>query len=163
MRTGGRGPTFNPATVIAEAPKPTPAERIQTFETALATMFGDVLVSVRVVMKNGEPWFVAKDVTKALGYTNGRDAVAKHVDDDQKDGVAIRDAIGRNQTLTTISEGGLYALITGSKLAHARLFKRWVFDTVLPSIRKNGGYILGQEKVATGEMSDAELMARARW
>lgn len=115
-------------------------------------------------MRNGEPWFVAKDATQALGYSNGRKAVGDHVEEHQRGSVTFRDGTsprGGNPNLTIISEGGLYALIMGSKLPQATLFKRWVLDTVLPSIRKNGGYILGQEKVATGEMSDAELMARA--
>lgn len=112
------------------------APDLQTFTTTLGGM---VEVTIRGFMKDGEPWFVAKDATKALGYSNGRHAVAKHVDDDQKGSVAIRDPACGGSANTIISEGGLYALIMGSKLPQAREFRRWVLDTVLPSIRKNGG------------------------
>lgn len=102
-----------------------------------------VEVTIRGFMKDGEPWFVAKDVTDALGYTNGRKAVGDHVDEDQKGSVTVRDGTsprGGNPQKTIISEGGLYALIMGSKLPQAREFRRWVLDTVLPSIRKNGAH-----------------------
>ena len=102
-----------------------------------------------------EPWFVAKDVCEALGYSNARDAIAKHVDEED---VAKRDTLtkGGIQAVSCINESGLYSLILGSKLENAKLFKRWVTGEVLPSIRKNGGYIAGQEQ------DDPELiMAKA--
>lgn len=92
--------------------------------------------------KSGQPWFVAKDVAKALGYANPRDAVAKHIDkEDRKDGVAIRDSIGRTQKVVVINESGLYSLIMSSKLDYSHKFKRWVTSEVLPSIRKHGAYM----------------------
>lgn len=106
-----------------------------------------------------EPWFVGKDVADALGYTNPRKALDDHVDPEDKmqgDGVTIRDSIGREQHPTIINESGLYSLILSSKLPTAKQFKRWVTNEVLPSIRKNGGYIHGQE-----ELSDEELFAKA--
>lgn len=112
---------------------------------------------IRTVTINNEVWFVGKDIAEALGYSNSRKALTDHVDDEDKnDGVTIRDAIGREQTPTVISESGMYSLVLSSKLPTAKKFKRWVTSEVLPSIRKNGGYIAGQEN-----MSDDELMAKA--
>lgn len=94
---------------------------------------------VRTVIKNNEPWFVAKDVTDILGYSNSRDAVKRHVDEEDK-GVAKHDTPGGLQQLTSVNESGLYALIFGSKLPKAKKFKRWVTSEVLPTIRKHGIY-----------------------
>lgn len=92
--------------------------------------------------EEGETFFVGKDVAKALGYSNTRKALVDHVDlEDKTDGVTIRDAIGRNQTMVIINESGLYSLILSSKLRSAKEFKRWVTSEVLPQIRKTGGYI----------------------
>ena len=99
----------------------------------------DEFGQVRTTTINGEPWFVGKDVTDILGYSNPRDALAKHVDDDDRNTVAIRDGKG-NPNQTIINESGLYALIIGSKLPTAKKFKRWVTSEVLPSIRKTGSY-----------------------
>lgn len=109
--------------------------------------------SVRTVEIEGKPYFVANDVTKALGYSNSRDAVARHCK-----GVVKRDTPTTSgiQSMSYIPEGDLYRLITHSKLPSAERFESWVFDEVLPSIRKNGGYISGQET-----MSDDELLAKA--
>ena len=102
--------------------------------------------SVRIVVKDGEPWFVGKDVTDILGYKNSRDAFAKHIDDEDR-GVANCDTLGGKQKVITINESGLYSLIMSSKLPTAKKFKRWVIGEVLPSIRKNGGYIAEKRKV----------------
>jgi len=99
------------------------------------------LGKVRTVMIGDEPYFVGKDVADILGYSNTRDALAKRVDDeDKKDGVAICDAIGREQQVVAINESGLYALILSSKLPGAKKFKRWVTSEVLPEIRRHGMY-----------------------
>ncbi len=112
---------------------------------------------VRAVTIDNEPWFVGKDVAERLGYKNTKDAILKHVDDeDKRDGVAIRDPIGRNQNPTIINESGLYSLVLSSKLPTAKAFRRWITSEVIPSIRKNGGYIHGQDR-----MTDAELLSRA--
>ena len=125
-------------------------EGLQVFEN---TQFGQV----RTINKDGEPWFVGKDVAEALGYSNPRKALYDHVDiEDKTDGVTIRDSIGRPQNPVIINESGLYSLVMSSKLPNARQFKRWVTNEVLPSIRKNGGYIAGQET-----MTDDELLANA--
>ena len=110
---------------------------------------------VRAIEQNGEPWLVGKDVAEILGYSNTRDAIAKRVDDEDK-GVAKCDTLGGVQDLTIINESGLYSLILSSKLPTAKAFKHWVTSEILPSIRKNGGYIAGQET-----MTDDELLAKA--
>lgn len=108
---------------------------------------------VRSLLINDEPYFVGKDVAEILGYKNPRDAVNKHVDDEDK-GVAKCDTLGGVQELTIINESGLYSLVLSSKLPSAKKFKRWVTSEVLPSLRKTGQY---QVK----ELSGQELMARA--
>ena len=90
-------------------------------------------------MRDGEVWFVGKDVAEALGFTNSRDAIATHVFDDDK-GVEIIDTLGGKQKMTAINESGLYALVFGSRLESAKRFKRWVTYEVLPAIRNTGSY-----------------------
>ncbi len=111
---------------------------------------------IRTVELNGEPWMVGKDVAAALGYERSTKAIQDHVDDEDKDEVPIQDSIGRMQKTPIINESGLYSLVLSSKLPGAKKFRRWVTSEVLPSIRRNGGYIAGQEC-----MTDEELMARA--
>ncbi len=81
------------------------------------------------------PFFVGKDVAKALEYSNTRDAIGKHVDNEDK-GVVKCDTLGGSQDLSVINESGLYSLILSSKLPQAKAFKRWVTSEVLPQIRK---------------------------
>ena len=95
---------------------------------------------VRTVTIDGEPWFVGKDVAMILGYSNPRDAISKHVDDEDK-GVSKCDTLGGGiQNLTIINESGLYSLVLSSKMPNAKKFKHWVTSEVLPSIRKHGMY-----------------------
>lgn len=98
---------------------------------------------VREITINDEPWFIGKDVAKALGYSNTKDAILTHVDEDDKR-VIQRSEITTldvpNRGMTIINESGMYALIFGSKLDLAKKFKRWVTHDVLPSIRKTGIY-----------------------
>ena len=97
--------------------------------------------NIRTVNIDGEPWFVGKDVANALGYSNNRKAISDHVEEeDKRDGVTIRDSIGREQNPILINESGVYSLIFGSKLESAKRFKHWVTSEVLPAIRKTGGY-----------------------
>ena len=96
---------------------------------------------VRAVEIEGEPWFVGKDVAKALGYNNPRDALSKHVDEEDKNTVAFRDGTSGNPNQTIINESGLYSLVLSSKLPGAKRFKRWVTSEILPSIRKHGAYM----------------------
>lgn len=111
---------------------------------------------VRTVEIEGKPFFCGSDVAKALGYSEPHKAVTRHCRDDGMKRTPIADSLGRVQETVFISEGDLYRLIVSSKLPTAEKFERWVFDEVLPSIRKHGGYIAGQ-----AEMSPEELMARA--
>ena len=94
---------------------------------------------IRTMDINGEPWFVGADVAKALGYSNARDAIFKHVDDEDKD-VAKCDTLGGKQDLVIVNESGLYSLIFGSRMENARRFKHWVTSEVLPAIRKTGHF-----------------------
>ena len=100
--------------------------------------------NIRVIEIDGEPWMVGKDVAAALGYSNPRDALSKHVDDEDK-GVAKCDTPGGIQDFTVINESGLYSLVLSSKLPGAKTFRRWVTSEVLPSIRKTGGYSLPKD------------------
>jgi len=90
------------------------------------------------------PEFCAMDLCRALGYKNGRDAVATHVDEDDVAKRDTIDSIGRNQLLTYVNESGMYALVLGSKLESAKKFKHWITSEVLPSIRRTGTYSVEQ-------------------
>ena len=94
---------------------------------------------VRIIEKDGEPWFVAKDVCNVLSIRNNRDALAS-LAEDERDDVGITDAIGRKQETAIVSEPGLYRLVFKSRKKEAESFKRWVCHEVLPSIRKTGVY-----------------------
>ena len=96
---------------------------------------------VRVIIKNGEPWFVARDICDILKHTNSRVAVDR-LDDDEK-GVSKVYTPGGLQEMTVVSESGLYALVLTSNLPEAKRFKKWVTSEVLPRIRKTGAYITG--------------------
>ncbi len=104
-----------------------------------------------VIEKDGEFFFLGKEVAEKLGYSNTRDALARHVDIEDRADVGIHD--GRQmRSMTAINESGLYSLILSSKLPSAKRFKHWVTKEVLPSIRKNGGYFAGQEKLTNEEI-----------
>lgn len=105
----------------------------------LAMSFSFETVEVRTMLINKEPWFVGVDVALALGYSNPRDALAKHVDPEDK-GVAKCDTPGGLQEMTVINEPGVYSLTFSSQLESAKKFKRWVTHEVLPSIREKGYY-----------------------
>ena len=108
---------------------------------------------IRTVDIEGKPFFCGSDVAKALGYARPNDAISAHCRATVKWSTPIS---GKMQDINYIPEGDLYRLIVSSKLPTAEKFERWVFDEVLPSIRKHGGYISGQ-----AEMSPEELMAKA--
>lgn len=95
---------------------------------------------IRVLEIDNKPYFVGKDVADVLGYLNSRDALSKHVEDEDKLTSQIATA-GQNRKMTVINESGLYSLILSSKLESAKRFKRWVTTEVLPSIRKHGAYM----------------------
>lgn len=98
---------------------------------------------IRTIEKDGEPWFVGKDVAAVLGYTDTVNAIKRHVDSEDKTGCQIATQFGTKET-TILNESGLYSLILSSKLPNAKKFKRWVTSEVLPSIRKHGAYMTDQ-------------------
>jgi len=98
-------------------------------------MFGDI----RAIEKDGEPWFVGKDVAEALGYKDTVNALKAHVDEEDKAGWQITTQFG-NKKAVIINESGLYSLVLSSKLPSAKKFKHWVTAEVLPSIRRHGAY-----------------------
>ena len=102
----------------------------------------DEFGSVRTLLIGNEPYFVGKDVTDILGYSNSRDALSRHVAEEDRDAVGIHDAIGREQLTVFINESGLYSLILSSKLPAAKRFKHWITSEVLPAIRKLAGTLL---------------------
>ena len=119
--------------------------------------FGDV----RTLEINGKPYFVGRDVAVALGYSNSRDALAKHVDYEDK-GVAKCDTPGGTQQITVINESGLYSLIFASKLPSAKRFKRWVTSEVLPMLRKTGKYSMTVDEPEQPPVSLKERMEIAK-
>ena len=94
---------------------------------------------IRIKMVDDEPWFVGKDIAEALGYTNPRDALNRHVDEDDKGTVVIHDTAYHTRA-TIVNESGMYSLVLQSHLPDAKKFKQWITKEVLPSIRKTGGY-----------------------
>lgn len=114
---------------------------------------------VRMVVIDGEPWFVGNDIANALGYRDNTSAL-RNVDKEDKISRwgSFSTTLGGKHAMTIINESGMYTLIMSSKLQtdNVKRFKRWVTKDILPSIRKTGGYIMGQEK-----MTDEELVARA--
>ena len=110
---------------------------------------------VRTVEMGGEPWFVLKDVCGVLDIADHK-VVARRLDEDEVCQTPLTDSMGRQQSTTIINESGLYHVILRSDKPEAAPFRKWVTSEVLPSIRKNGGYIAGQE-----QLTPEELMAKA--
>lgn len=117
----------------------------------------DQFGEVRTLTKDGEPWFVGKDVADILGYSDTAQAVRKHIDDEDK-GVVEMTTPGGKQNMVIINESGLYSLILSSKLPAARAFKRWVTSEVLPAIRKHGEYTA--PKVSQKRLGEVNSAAR---
>lgn len=109
--------------------------------------------SVRALERDGQAWFVGKDVAGVLGYVDTNKAISMHVDDEDKLNDKTALSLGQRGGWL-INESGLYSLVLSSKLPSAKKFKRWVTSEVLPSLRKTGQY---QVK----ELSGQELMAKA--
>ena len=109
--------------------------------------------SVRCIEKDGEEWFVGKDVATILGYAKPLDALSRHVDDEDSVIHGVLDSRGCVQQTKLINESGLYSLIILSELPSARKFKKWITSEVIPSIRKTGGYGIPQ-------MSQSELILK---
>ena len=100
--------------------------------------FGDI----RTILRDGQPWFVAADVCRALDLGNSRQAMTR-LDDDEK-GVISNDTPGGKQLLNIVNEPGLYTLVLGSRKPEAKAFKRWITHDVIPSIRKHGAYMTAE-------------------
>ena len=130
-------------------------DKTEIKENQIETFSNKVFGEIRAIRKDGQPWFIGKDVAEKLGYSNTRDALKVHVDVEDKANVVIHDG-SQNRKMIGINESGLYSLVLNSKLPGAKEFKRWVTSEVLPTIRQTGGYIPHNEG-----MSDEEIMARA--
>lgn len=128
---------------------PQKAQSVSVFEHA---DFG----SIRIVVRGGEPWFIAKDVCDALSISNSRDAMAK-LDTDEK-GVALTDTPGGEQQVSIVNEPGFYRLVMKSRKPEAKAFQRWVTHEVLPSIRKFGVYATAE--TAERLMADPDFMIK---
>lgn len=100
--------------------------------------------TVRVIMIDDEPWFVANDLCEVLAISNSRDAL-RRLDEDEK-GVGSTDTLGGSQSLNIVSESGMYSLVLGSRKPEARRFKKWVTSDLLPTLRRTGRYVLHEER-----------------
>jgi prophage antirepressor-like protein len=112
---------------------------------------------VRVVIYNGNPWFVAKDVTEILGINNPADFV-RELDEDEK-GIANIDTLGGKQNLCIVSEAGLYSLVFKSRKPEAKEFKRWITHEVLPSVRQTGSYSIQPKSQVEALLESVQLLA----
>ena len=119
--------------------------------------------NVRTMEINGEPWFIGKDIAKCLGYAKPENAIANHVDSEDKTSTLIQ-GTGSNykSKAVIINESGVYALIFGSKLPNAKKFKHWVTSEILPTIRKTGTYSITQSKPDSYMIENPADRAR-RW
>lgn len=125
---------------------------MQIFENA---HFG----KIRTIEKDGEVWFVGKDVSSVLGYSNPQKAIRDHVDEEDR---TVNESFTVNGTrIVLINESGLYSLILSSKLPNVKVFKHWVTGEVLPTIRKHGAYITKEllEKLEASEKVAKKLFS----
>ena len=128
-------------------------------KTEIQIFTSEVFGEIRTCQVNNQIMFVGKDVATALGYAKPQNALATHVDREDKSTAPIQGTAYETR-VTLINESGLYSLILSSKLPQAKAFKRWVTSEVLPQIRQTGGYI--PTKDAQGrQLSDEEIIDRA--
>ena len=110
----------------------------------LMTFVNEEFGTVRSTVINGEPWLLGKDIADILGYTNTPKAIRDHVDTEDK--LTERIVLsGQNRSVIFINESGFYSLVLSSKLPNAKKFKHWVTGTVLPTIRKTGGFVANED------------------
>ena len=114
---------------------------------------------IRTTIQNGEPWFVAADVCKALDIENNRKATNR-LDDDEKNTVTLSDGNRGNPNTTIVNEAGLYSLVLGSRKPEAKAFKRWITHEVLPTIRRTGGYVNSAEACIDHYLPNADESTR---
>ena len=113
--------------------------------------------NVRTVLKDGEPWFAATDVCKALEISNPSQALTRLEEDEKMTTLISNESAATGKSsLAFVNEPGLYVLVLGSRKPEAKAFRRWITHEVVPAIRKTGGYIAGEEN-----MTDDELVAKA--
>ena len=129
-------------------------------KTNIQIFTSEVFGEIRTCQVNNQIMFVGKDVAIALGYAKSRNALATHVDKEDKKDALIQGPLGGGQKMTIINESGLYSLILSSKLPQAKAFKRWVTSEVLPQIRQTGGYIPTKDSDGR-QLSGKEIMERA--
>ena len=110
-------------------------------ENMIKTFVNEEFGTVRTIMKDGQPWFVGKDVAVILGYNEPHKAIARHVDEDDGMKHPVIDSMGRTQNVTIVNESGFYSLVLASRMPNAKRFKRWVTSEILPTIRRTGGYV----------------------
>lgn len=117
---------------------------------------------IRTTVINEEPWFVGKDVAKALGYKDATNALKRHAEDTDKRGWRFATP-GGTQSMTIINESGLYSLVLSSKLPSAKEFKHWVTSEVLPAIRRDGMYMTDEKAFEVVHNPDglADLLQQA--
>lgn len=120
-----------------------------------SNQFGEI----RTTVQNGEPWFVAADVCKALDIENNRKATNR-LDDDERNTVTLSDGNRGNPNTTIVNEAGLYSLVLGSRKPEAKAFKRWITHEVLPTIRKTGGYVNSAEAFIEHYLPNADESTR---
>jgi len=135
---------------IFSYPLPNMNNNIQTFD------FTEGL-SIRAIVKDGQPWFLAREICTVLGLVNVSQAVTNNVDPEDKSMFNI--GLPGSAPLV-VNESGLYSLVMRSKKAEAQTFRKWVTSTVLPALRKDGIYIAGQEKPITDELTLTDLLAQ---
>ena len=112
----------------------------------IMTFVNEEFGSVRTVSINGEPWLVGNDVAMCLGYAKPRNAVARHVDEEDKALAPFQGGCSSGtQNTIIINESGFYSLVLSSKLQGAKRFKRWVTSEILPTIRRTGGYVANED------------------
>lgn len=130
-------------------------------DTQIMTFENEQFGKVRTVEENGKVMFCGKDIAVALGYADPKKAIIQHC---KENGVAIYpliDSMGREQQAKFITEGNVYRLIAHSKLPGAERFEKWVFDEVLPAIRKNGSYSI--ERKPDSYMIEDPIQRAQRW
>lgn len=149
---------FSAEISVVKTSAPFPSNTSNTAFPVPATFVHEVFGTIRTVNHNGEPWFLAVDVCKALGLRNVSVAVAAHVF--PEDQVSLKLGLPGSAP-KLVNEAGLYGLVFGSNKSAARAFKKWVFDTVLPAIRQDGLYIRGEEKLLASATVE-ELQSRLK-
>lgn len=145
----------NCSSVLSSTENGTLDEQVPATAPAAIKLFEDKGFKIRVIMRAGDPWFVAKDACDCLTISNVTQA-CQTLDEDEK-GVCKVETLGGKQDVTVISESGLYTLIMRSNKEQAKPFRRWVTGEVLPSIRKTGSYSVNQPR----EMTEEEILMQA--